>query len=495
MAKSITLNEKEKSFFQLIQETVFCNPFSSQRSKMDCLISDTQNKPQKDTLKMAIEAVSNKVQGLIKQGKGNLRAYSLEKDRHLVRSVFLFHLFYQYLDEFDALISNQIESKDQPCHVPFASEALERMKDMGFKKKEALHYFAFMYQLRRAFYFIYKGLIGQSPSMENLRCRLWNNIFTFDSRLYETYLWNRMEDFSTIILGETGTGKGAAAAAIGRSGYIPFNENTGCFFESFSNNFIPVNLSQYPESLIESELFGHKKGAFTGATADHLGVFSRCPKYGTIFLDEIGDVSVPIQIKLLQILQERTFTMVGDHRQLKFQGRVIAATNRSLPELRKQGKFRDDFYYRLCSDVIIVPTLRNQIKEDPKSFNEILKHTVDRIMGKPSTELHAPIKDTLISELDKDYAWPGNVREMEQAIRRILITSQYEANSKEGSPPVQDPIFTHIQEGNLDAKNLLEAYCTALYQKYGTYEKVAQITKLDRRTVKKYIRSPEPATA
>ena len=492
MVKSITLNEKEKSFFKVVQETVFCNPFSPQRIKMDCQIANAHNKPHRDALIMAIETVASQVRDLMKQGKGDLRAYSSEKDRHLVRSGFLFHLFYQYLDQFDSLISNQIQSKDQPCQVPFATEVLERMNNMGFKKEEALHYFAFMYQLRRAFYFIYKGLVGQSASMEDLRCRLWNNIFTFDSRLYENYLWDRMEDFSTIILGETGTGKGAAAAAIGRSGYIPFNEKAGCFFESFTNNFIPINLSQYPESLIESELFGHKKGAFTGATADHLGVFSRCSKYGTIFLDEIGDVSVPIQIKLLQILQERTFTMVGDHKQVKFQGRVIAATNRSLKELRNQGKFRDDFYYRLCSDVITVPTLRDQIKENPKSFDEILKHTVDRIMGKPSTELHTVIKNILVAELDKDYAWPGNVRELEQAVRRVLITSQYKTMSEEVSPPVQNSILEHIQTGNLDAKNLLESYCTILYQKYGTYEKVAQITKLDRRTVKKYIRLSEP---
>jgi len=492
MAKSFALNKNETRFFQLVQEAVFCNPFSPQRVNMDYQIADVHGIPHKDALIMAIETVAKRVEDLMKQGKGDLRLFSSEKDRHLVRSVFLFHLFYRYLDQFDALINNQIESKDQPCQVPFAVEVLERMKNMGFAKKEALHYFAFMYQLRRAFYFIYQGLVGQSPSMENLRCRLWKNIFTFDSRVYETYLWDRMEDFSTIILGETGTGKGTAAAAIGRSGYIPFNEKTGCFFENFTSNFIPINLSQYPESLIESELFGHKKGAFTGATLDHLGVFSRCPKYGTIFLDEIGDVSVPIQIKLLQILQERTFTMVGDHKQRHFHGRVITATNRSLEKLRNQGKFRDDFYYRLCSDVITVPTLRHQIKENPESFDEMLRHTIDRIMGKPSSELHNTIKEMLVAELGKDYAWPGNVRELEQAIRRVLITRQYGVRPEATSIPAQDPMLTDIQEGNLDAKSLLEVYCTMLYQKHGAYEKVAQITKLDRRTVKKYIRASEP---
>jgi len=122
----------------------------------------------------------------------------------------------------------------------------------------------------------------------------------------------------------------------------------------------------------------------------------------------------------------------------------------------------------------------------------MLRHTIDRIMGKPSSELHNTIKEMLVAELGKDYAWPGNVRELEQAIRRVLITRQYGVRPEATSVPAQDPMLTDIQEGNLDAKSLLEVYCTMLYQKHGAYEKVAQITKLDRRTVKKYIRASEP---
>src|SRR5438552_12916529 len=186
------------------------------------------------------------------------------------------------------------------------------------------------------------GLIGQSPCMKELRRHLWNNIFTHDVRCYDRYLWNRMEDFSTLLLGETGTGKGTAAAAIGRSGFIPFDEKKGCFAESFTRGFIALNLSQYPETLIESELFGHKKGAFTGAIEAHEGIFSRCSAYGAIFLDEIGEVSASLQIKLLQVLQERTFSPVGSHETLRFRGRVIAATNQPIDHLRQ--RIRDDFF-------------------------------------------------------------------------------------------------------------------------------------------------------
>ncbi|GAI37824.1 unnamed protein product, partial [marine sediment metagenome] len=194
---------------------------------------------------------------------------------------------------------------------------------------------------------------------------LWNNIFTHDIRYYERYLWDKMEDFSTLLVGPTGSGKGAAAAAIGRSGFIPFDDRKQAFAESFTKTFIPVNLSQYPETLLESELFGHTKGAFTGAVASHDGLFALCGPHGSIFLDEIGDINPQVQIKLLQILEERIFSPVGSHKKLYFHGRVIAATNRSIEQLRRQGRFRDDFYYRLCSDCIVVPALQQRIRENP----------------------------------------------------------------------------------------------------------------------------------
>jgi transcriptional regulator with PAS, ATPase and Fis domain len=296
-----------------------------------------------------------------------------------------------------------------------------------------------------------------------------------------------MEDFSTLLLGETGTGKGTAAAAIGRSGFIPYDAKKGCFIESFMRNFIPVNLSSYPEALIESELFGHKKGAFTGAIEHHQGVFARCSPHGSIFLDEIGDVSVPVQVKLLQILQDRTFSPVGSHERIRFNGRVIAATNRPLNELREKGLMRDDFYYRLCSDIIVVPPLRQCLEEKPDDLGAMLFHVIGRLTGEESMELVHMVQEAIKIDPGLKYTWPGNVREMEQAVRRILLKKQYRADYLEPAKDLKSRLMAGIEDGSLDAQGLLSDYCKILYQRYGTYEAVSRRTNLDRRTVKRYI--------
>jgi sigma-54 specific flagellar transcriptional regulator A len=234
-------------------------------------------------------------------------------------------------------------------------------------------------------------------------------------------------------------------------------------------------------------LFGHRKGAFIGAVEAHEGVLARCSPHGAIFLDEIGEVGAPVQIKLLQVLQERRFCPVGSHEPVQFRGRVIAATNRSLETLRGRGLFRDDFFYRLCSDVIQVPPLRQRFQEDPAELQELLDHVLTRMLGESATDLVERIGKTIASSVPAIYPWPGNVRELEQAVRCILLTGGYVGSESPKSSDLVGRLITGIEAETLDADALLAGYCALLYERSGNYEAVARQTNLDRHTVKKYV--------
>ena len=483
------LTSAERDFFGLVAQAAFSNPFGNARVELDLKIAGC---PADAGDEQRVECVTGKIAESVRrleaEGRADVRLYSGE-ERYMMQSVFLFEVFHCFISELDRLIRDQIRAGDTPCRAPFSRDVLSMLTRRGFSVEDTHRFFAMFYQARRAFYFIDRGLIGDSPSMKQLRLHLWNNVFTHDIRWYEKYLWNRMEDFSTLLLGETGTGKGTAAAAIGRSGFIPYDEKRGCFVESFTRNFIPVNLSQYPETLIESELFGHRKGAFTGAVEQHRGVFASCSPHGAIFLDEIGDVTIPVQIKLLQVLQERTFSPVGGHDKHRFSGRVIAATNKPLDELRRSGRFRDDFYYRLCSDIIVVPSLRLRLRENPRELDMMLSHVLQRATGEASGELLALVREVIDNDLGPHYTWPGNVRELEQAVRRILLTRRYQGDKSCVAPghELGAGITAGVASGSLTAQELVGAYCALLHERFGTYEEVSRRTGLDRRTVKKHI--------
>ncbi|UCG10995.1 MAG: sigma-54-dependent Fis family transcriptional regulator [Deltaproteobacteria bacterium] len=487
MAKLRRLTAEEREFFSMVSQAVFTNPFTDERVNLDAKITGMPSKvTELARIEKLREVVGKKVQQLETEGRGNINLFS-GHDRLLVETSFLFDFFHQFLEKFDQFILDQIDTGDKPLTVPFTRQAFSHLNRRGFSDEAARRYFELTFQLRRAYFFIDRSLVGRSSSMKELRRKLWNNVFTHDLNLYNNYLWDRMEDFSTLVLGETGTGKGAAAAAIGRSGFIPFDEKKVRFVESFTRSFLALNLSQFPENLIESELFGHKKGAFTGAVEDYEGVFDRCSPNGAIFLDEIGEVSIPVQIKLLQVLQERVFSSVGSHDKHRFNGRVIAATNRPIDELRREKMMRHDFYYRLCSDIITVPPLRQRIREDGTELDDLLALLVERMVGQPSPDVARMVRTVVERSLGKDYPWPGNVRELEQCVRSVLLNQRYEGEREASTPDLCSRLVQGIQNGNMEMQQLLAGYCYLLYQRHGTYEEVARRLKLDRRTAKKYV--------
>src|SRR3954470_20427500 len=442
------LDSSQREFLASLASVIFGNPFTPERvALIRRLAPDAPGNLASDREALA-RSVAPRLKSLVADG---LAAFG-EDDRSLLEPAFLYVIYHRFVPQIDAHIERQAGRLGEPLPVEFGDEMMSELGRAGLGKERAARFFGYFFQLRRAFYFIGQSLAGESAPMERLRRALWNNIFTHDMRVFEASLWNRMEDFSTLVLGETGTGKGSAAAAIGRSEFIPYLPAERRFAANFAESFIAINLSQFPETLIESELFGHRKGAFSGAIDHHQGVFERCNAHGALFLDEIGEVPVPVQIKLLQVLQERTFTPVGGREKKRFSGRVIAATNQQLGELRKGGRFREDFYYRLCSDVIHVPTLRERIRQAPRELAQLVRLLLAHTAGDAGAALHDHVLEVLERDVPADYAWPGNVRELEQAVRRVLLTGRYVPEAAAaGGHDREDRLIEQLRAGALSA--------------------------------------------
>ncbi len=471
----------DRDFFSALAEVVFGNPFSAQRAAL--IVRLTPGVKLGD-LTQDPEALARLVAPRLQPWLGkNLGA----EERVLLEPALLYVTYHRYVPQIDALIERQAQQGGPPLIVPFADEMIADLVRRGFSEEASARYLALFFQLRRAFYFIVRSLAGECESMRRLREALWNNVFTHDMRGYDAALWNRMEDFSTLLLGETGTGKGQAAAAIGRSEFIPYIPAERRFAANFTETFIAINLSQFPETLLESELFGHRKGAFTGAIDHHQGVFERCSAHGALFLDEIGEVAIPVQIKLLQVLQERTFTPIGGREKKRFSGRVIAATNQPLDRLRSERRFRDDFFYRLCSDVIEVPTLRQRLAESSAEMVQLVRLLVARITGLDGSSLADRVLQQLEECVPRGYLWPGNVRELEQAVRRILLTGRYVPDMSRKGKDEDELLLEKVRAGELTAAELLARYSAMLHRRLGTYAEVAKRTGLDPRTTRKHV--------
>ena len=210
---------------------------------------------------------------------------------------------------------------------------------------------------------------------------------------------------TVLLLGETGTGKGVVARAIHSSS------------SRKDRPLITVNCTTLPATLVESELFGREKGAFTGSDTRQIGRFELADG-GTIFLDEIGEMPMELQCKLLRVLQDGEFERLGNPRTIKTDVRIIAATNRSLEQEIREGRFREDLYYRLNVFPITMPPLRKRAEDIPLLVN----HFVAKFNKKMGKKIETVSKDTL--NVLKEYHWPGNVRELESVVERAVITSQ-----------------------------------------------------------------------
>ncbi len=255
-------------------------------------------------------------------------------------------------------------------------------------------------------------LVGQSPLMQEL---------------YKQIGKVAASDATVLLLGESGTGKELVAKAIHSNSH----RKGSCF--------VVVNCAAIPENLLESELFGHEKGAFTDAVETHIGKFEQASS-GTIFLDEIGDMSLPLQAKLLRVLQDGGFERVGGRERLTSSARVIAATNQDLARLVSERKFREDLLYRLNVITLRLPPLRDR-KGD---IALLARHFVRKYASKYGRDV-TEIAGATMSRLE-EHDWPGNVRELENVMARAVIISQAHVVLPETVDIGSQPVIRHQQE-------------------------------------------------
>lgn len=267
-----------------------------------------------------------------------------------------------------------------------------------------------------------KALKAQTLARENLELRAnLRRRYDIDNlvgssermqRVYKTIGRVADKDVTVLIQGESGTGKEMVARA------IHYNSLRA------SKPFVPVNCVAIPENLLESEMFGHVKGAFTGATATRMGKFEQA-NGGTLFLDEVADIGLDLQGKLLRALQEHEIEPVGGEKVIKVNARVIAATNRDVSRELREGRFREDLFYRLNVVPIEMPSLRDRKEDIP----ELAFHFVQRFAGEMGVELRTFTPAAL--EILQAYDWPGNVRELENLIKRIMVMQTDQAITPE----------------------------------------------------------------
>ncbi len=485
----------DRSFLEAVARLTHCNPFLPERIECERqalaerfvdtgpiwhVRAEQHSNPNVERIRDRLEPIVSEARRRLEEGEKasppDLRLY--------VESV-IYWLYDSYEVRLLRLVEEGTATRRVPFYRSFRSD-FERFLGPAEGDSATLapaHLFACFYQVRRAFHLIFHNIIGGSMPTARLRASVWQSIFTRDMERYRRSLFRRLGDVTTLVTGPSGTGKELVAQSVGLARYVPFDPETERFAEDYRTSFYPLNLSALSPTLIESELFGHRRGAFTGAVEDRVGWLETCPAFGSVFLDEIGEVAPSIQVKLLRVLQTRVFQALGDTADRRFEGKIIAATNRDPAVEMREGRLREDLYYRLCSDLIVTPRLADQIADSPEELHNLVLFLCQRLAGESEARaLAGEVEEWIRKELGASYPWPGNVRELEQCVRNVMIRGAYHP-----TPPRADrhlELARDIESGSLTADELLRRYVTLTYARAGSYQEAARRLALDRRTVK-----------
>lgn len=490
--------DRERAFLEGLSGLTWANPFLPERIEWErrALGGDfvptelvwtadadeadaAEDRPNVARLRDAAAAMVETVRARVEGGR-----WPDDAERGLYRDLVLYHLYAQFeRGFFDRIAGPEGEAAAvDPAFALF--EADVRRLDAGLELGiDAPHLYACFFQVRRAFHFVFRHILGASMAAARLRADVWRSVFTHDMRRYQRALWARMHDVPTLVTGPSGTGKELVARALGWSAYVPFDVRRRRFESDFRSGFAPLNISALSPTLVESELFGHRRGAFTGAVADRTGWFEGVGRSGTVFLDEIGDLDAGVQVKLLRVLQSRTFNRIGESEPRAFEGRIVCATHQDLEAAMRAGRFRADFYYRLCADRITTPSLATRLAEDPTELKTLALFIARRVAG---PEEGAALAEETVRwvrrSLPRDYGWPGNVRELEQCVRSVMVRGAYRPAGE--TPGEMAALAREMTGAALSAEEVVGRYCAWVYRRTGSYVEAARVLGVDRRTVK-----------
>jgi len=375
------------------------------------------------------------------------------KERNPDTSVIMITAFHDMPTTVRAMKLGAVEYIHKPLEIDEIEAAIERVvrrKSSGGRKGQA--------SIPLSPTFREHDLVGKSRAMKEI---------------FKTIGIVSQSKTTVLIEGESGTGKELIARAI--------HDHT-----DKSKPFISINCSAIVETLLESELFGHERGAFTGATYQKQGKFELADS-GTLLLDEIGDMSLNMQVKLLRVMQEREFERVGGKERIKTDVRIIAATNKSLKEQVSQGSFREDLYYRLNVIQIHVPPLRERYEDIPILVDHLI-HKLNRELSKKIGRIQSSALQSLV---DRD--WPGNVRQLENVLRRAVVHSHGDILIAESlDEPADEPMKPELHAGAAPIKLLdemeKEHILNALKFTGGNRGKVCELLGISRPTLQRKIR-------
>jgi transcriptional regulator with AAA-type ATPase domain len=499
----VFLSSNQRTLLRAVSQLAYTNPFLPERVELEraALGADfvegepvwSQQVQDPDRPRVNVWRIVERLEPLAEQLRARLAggAHASEPDLVLYEDSVLHLLYQRYYSRFFAADFGPPAAKTDASRWRFYQQFLADWQHFlcieGVRFPTAhdpCHTFACYRQVQRAFEQVFRDVIGGSMPAARLRASIWQSIFTHDMRRYQRTLYARMGEFATLITGPSGTGKELVARAIAQSRYVPFDAQRLTFAGDAAASFFPINISALSPTLVESELFGHRRGAFTGAIADRKGWLEACPSWGSVFLDELGDLDPAIQVKLLRVIETRTFHPVGDTSGRQFHGKLITATNRDLAAAMRKGQFREDLYYRLCSDQVSTPSLGDQLADSPSVLRELVFYMARRVAGpEEADDLAREVNEWIARDLGPEYAWPGNFRELEQCVKNVLIRRNYRPSRQAPEDPVEE-FALEARAGRLTADELLSRYVTIVYSRVASYEETARRLGLDRRTVK-----------